>query len=92
MFRLHLGTFVVVNLALHAANWLAGGDWWAFWPLAAWGLVLGVHYLIDKSRRVDQRWVQERADDLRSKSYDASHMRSIAERYKVNGTEPPAKP
>jgi hypothetical protein len=81
VFRLHLGAFVVVNLALNAANWFAGGDWWAFWPLVVWGLVLGAHYLAYKSKRVDERWVKERTDDVRSKSYDRAHMDSIAARH-----------
>jgi len=81
VFRLHLWVFILGNAALNAANWLAGGDWWAFWPLAGWGLVLVAHYLIYKSRRVDQRWVEERTDDVRSKSYDRAHMDSIETRY-----------
>jgi hypothetical protein len=80
MFRLHLWAFVLVNLALNAANWFAGGDWWAFWPLVVWGLVLAGHYLAYKSKRVDERWVEERTDDVRSKSYDRAHMDSIEAR------------
>jgi len=91
VFRLHLWAFVLVNLALNAANWFMGGDWWAFWPLAIWGVVLAAHYLIDKSRRVDARWVEERTEEVRSKSYDASHIDSIARRYDVKDSEPPAK-
>jgi hypothetical protein len=43
--------------------------------------VLAVHYLVHKSRTVDESWVEERTADLRSKSYDASHIDRIAERY-----------
>jgi hypothetical protein len=49
-------------------------------PLAVWGVLLGVHYLVYKTRTVDESWVDERTADLRSKSYDASHIDSIAER------------
>ena len=80
-FRPHFWAFVVGNAALNAANWFSGDDWWAFWPLVVWGLLLGVHYLVYKSKRVDQRWVEERTDDVRSKSYDASHIDSIQTRY-----------
>lgn len=59
-------------------NWAFGGRWWSFWPLAAWGVVLAVHYLVRKSRTVDEAWADERAADLRSKSYDASHIDAIA--------------
>jgi len=81
VFRLHLWAFVLVNLALNAVNWHVGGDWWAFWPLAAWGLALLVHYLLYKSKRVSERWVEERTDDVRSKSYDRAHIDSIGTRY-----------
>lgn len=37
------------------------------------------HYLIYKARTVDERWAEERAADLHSKSYDASHIDRIAE-------------
>ena len=87
MFRLHLSAFILVNLALNAANWFVGGDWWAFWPLVVWGVVLVAHYLIYKSKRVDKRWVEERTDDVRSKSYDRAHIDSIEKRY----TEPEKK-
>lgn len=82
MFRWHLWTFVLANLALNAANWLAGGDWWAFWPLVAWGVALAVHYMIHKSRRASDRWVEERTEDVRSKSYDRAHIDSIETRFK----------
>lgn len=80
-FRLHAWTFLFVNLLLNAANWLLSTDWWAFWPLIGWGLVLGIHYLVYKSKRVDERWVEERTEDVRSKSYDRAHIDSIEKRY-----------
>ena len=72
--------------ALAGANWLSGGPWWFFWLLAPWGVVLAVHFLVYKARTVNERWAQERAADLRSKSYDASHIDSIAERYDAKTT------
>ena len=74
------------------ANWLTGGPWWFFWLLAPWGVALAVHFLVYKARTVNERWAQERAADLRSKSYDASHIDSIAERYEVKASGTPEKP
>jgi len=91
-FRLHGWAFVLANAALSGANWLTSGTWWAFWPLAAWSAVLAAHYLVHKSRSVDARWAEERAADLHSKSYDASHIDSIAERYEPKSPEPPQEP
>jgi len=76
-FRRHLAAFIVVNVALSAANIFLGDSWWAFWPLIIWGVGLGAHYLVYKSRRVDEAWVEERTEDVRSKSYDRAHMDTI---------------
>jgi hypothetical protein len=77
IFRRHFAAFLLVNLALTAANIATGAPWWAFWPLAAWSLPLTVHYLVYKTSTIDDAWVDERIDDLRSKSYDLSHIDDI---------------
>ena len=76
-FRRHAGVYAAVACALTAANGYTGAPWWSFWPLAAWGVVLAVHYLICKARSVDEAWVEERTADLHSKSYDAGHIDQI---------------
>jgi hypothetical protein len=57
----------------------------------AWGAALAVHALILRSRAVDEEWAEARAADLHSKSYDASHIDSIADRFKEDapGDAPP---
>jgi len=91
-FRLHIWAFVLGNAALSGANWLTSGTWWAFWPLAAWGVVLAVHYLVYKARAADERWAETRAADVHSKSYDASHIDSIAERYDIKPAQRENRP
>jgi hypothetical protein len=78
--------------ALATADFLTPGSWWSFWPIVLWAMAFAAHYLIYKARTVDDRWVEERAADLHSKSYDASHIDSIAERYDVKPAEPAEKP
>jgi hypothetical protein len=75
--RLHVWTFVAGFGILTGSNWATGGGWWSFWPLAVWSVALGVHYLVYKSRTVDEKWADERTADLRSKSYDAGHIDTI---------------
>jgi hypothetical protein len=79
-FRRHLLLFVAVNVVLHAINVYTGAPWWAFWPLVVWSMILLAHYLVYRARRVDERWVKERTEDVRSKSYDRAHIDSIAAR------------
>ena len=41
-FYIHLIVFICVNAGLVANNWATKTDWWAHWPLLAWGVgVLG---------------------------------------------------
>ena len=87
--RLHVGVYGAAACVLIALNRATGGGWWSFWPLAVWGVALGVHYMVYKTLSVDVRWVEERTADLRSKSYDASHIADIAER--TRDTAPPPR-
>jgi hypothetical protein len=90
--RIHAWVFAAGVLCLGGANWLTGGDRWSFWPMLIWSLALAAHYFVSKARTVDEPWVEERAADLHSKSYDAHHIDSIAERYDGKKGEPPANP
>ena len=65
--------------ALALADFLTPGSWWSFWPIALWTAAFGGHYLVYKSRTVDESWAEERTADLHSKSYDAHHIDRIAE-------------
>jgi len=88
-FRRHLAAYLVVNIGLTAINIADGAPWWAFWPFAIWSMVLMVHYLVYKTATVDDAWVDERVEDLRSKSYDLSHIDDIAR--KPGGAAPERK-
>lgn len=77
MFRRHLIAFVLVNALLTGVNIFQGPPWWAFWPLIVWGLALMLHFLVHRSSSVSESWVEERTQDLRSKSYDAGHIDDI---------------
>jgi len=78
-FRRHRLAFILVNAALAAANLATGAPWWAFWPLVLWSIALMIHYLVYRSARVDDTWVEERVLDLQAKSYDLGHMQAIRE-------------
>ncbi len=82
--RWHAAIYVAGACALIAANWFTGGAWWSFWPLGAWGVMLAIHYLVYKTRSVDEAWVEERTANLHSKSYDAHHIDRIAEDHENN--------
>jgi hypothetical protein len=77
-FRVHARVFTAGVAVLTLANWLSGSPWWSFWPIAAWSIVFGVHYLVYKARTTDERWAEERTAELHSKSYDVSHIDRIS--------------
>lgn len=94
-FRRHFAAFLIVNLALTGANLALGAPWWAFWPLAVWGVPLVVHYLIYKTSTIDDAWVEERTAELHGKSYDFSHIADIQRKPTPEGSartldDPPA--
>ena len=80
-FAWHLRLFLTANVALGLVNWLTGGPWWALWPLLATGLLLAVHYLFYRAAAADERWVEERVQELNLKSYDRSHIEDLKARH-----------
>lgn len=80
-FPWHLRVFLAVNVALTVVNAFTGGYWWAFWPLLATGFLLGMHYLFYKAVAVDERWVEERVEEVNLKSYDRGHIEDLKARY-----------
>lgn len=45
-FYLHLGFYLVVNLALFLTNIYLGGAFWFFYPLIGWGMAVILHALV----------------------------------------------
>lgn len=84
-FRWHVWFFATINVALTAINIATGPPWWALWPLLATGLAFGLHYILFKTFTVDERWVDQRVNDLTIKSYDRSHIEDIRGRQQQNG-------
>jgi hypothetical protein len=71
-FLVYLGTALAMFALAAATGWR-----WMWWPMLVWGIVLLVHYLVYKTRTVDERWVDERTEELHLKSYDRDHIQSI---------------
>ncbi len=80
VFRIHATLFGVIIGGLTIWNIIEGERWWSFWPTVGWGTVLAVHFFFTKSACIDDRWVEEREDELRMRSYDLSHIADLEER------------
>jgi len=77
--KIFAGAFVLVV----AANLGLGAGLPLFWPLAAWSVVLALHFFIASALDIDEGWAADRADDLRHKSYDFDHIRDIQSRIRA---------
>jgi hypothetical protein len=84
-FPWHAQAFLGANLLLCLSNYLSGPPWWAVWPLMVSAIFLALHYLFYKAVTVDDRWAEERVEELNLKSYDRSHIEDLKARYDTNG-------
>ena len=86
-FRYHVVAYLAGNALLYGLNKLTSDYIWSFWPFFFWSLLLACHFFLVRSIRADDRWAEERALQLRAKSYDVDHIRSIERSYR-DGTMP----
>ncbi len=77
--HLHLVAYVTGVIGFFISDYLTPGPLWFHWPVMAWGVVMGVHFLYCKTLQLagDEAWADERAADIRGKSYDLGHIRAI---------------
>ncbi len=54
-------------------------EWWFFWPLLIWTLILFLHFIVIRTIFVDEKWVDERTDQLADNAFDFGHIETIRE-------------
>lgn len=79
-FPRHFRIFLGVVLVAIMANAAFGLGLPLFWPIGAWTVLLAIHYLVASTLSVEQDWVDEKAEDLRMRSYDFGHIDEIRDR------------
>lgn len=79
-FRLHFAVYLAAGLGFLALAAATGWRWMS-WLMLVWGILLLVHYLVYKTRTVDERWVDQRTEELHLKSYDRDHIQNIRSRH-----------
>ena len=84
-FRPHFLVYLATGLGMFALA-AATGWRWMTWVMLVWGIVLLVHYLVYKTRTVDERWVEERTEELHLKSYDRDHIQNIRSQHGSDDT------
>ena len=80
-FPRHLLLYGSLTLLMLIAE-LIGGNWWRFWPMMIWTMLLSIHYFIASTLAIDEDWAAEKATDVRTRSYDFDHIYNIDKRFK----------
>jgi|GEM_PF-264317 len=100
-FRRNFWAFIGVTAAVIVLNVGLDAGMPLFWPLAAWSVVVAIHYFIASAADVDEEWVDDRATEIRMRSYDFGHIGEIKQRaaeredaltHRLERDEPPNKP
>ena len=79
-FRRHAAAYVASTLVLSALQILTTGNWWNFWIMVPWSILLAVHFFVASSLDADDEWATDRVLDLQTSSYDFDHIGSIEKR------------
>ena len=79
----HRIAFVVLGGCLTTVDVFLGDGWNTFAPMLAWGVLLGLHYLLAQSFAMDDERAERRTEDLRLRAYDQGHIDDIGGRHDV---------
>ena len=79
-FPLHFKIFVGALALTLIANLGLGAGLPLFWLFAAWAVGLAIHFFVASSMDVNEAWIDDKAEELRSRSYDFDHIRDIRDR------------
>jgi len=66
-FYIHLGLFVIVNLALFAINMITNPDQlWFYWPLLGWGAGVAIHafVFVTEGKLLGPEWEDRKIREL----------------------------
>jgi hypothetical protein len=80
-FYQHLASYTVVNLALFIMSMADGGSLWFFYPLAGWGIGLGMHAF--KTFAAGQNWEERKLQELTGWSTTQEELEQLRERTEV---------
>ena len=79
-FRRHVTAYIASSLVLIALEIPTTGNWWNFWIMVPWGILLAGHYFVASALDADEEWATDRVLDLQTSSYDFDHIGSIEKR------------
>lgn len=75
-FRGHIVIYMASAVSILMASY---GSYRTSWFLIAWTVLIGVHFLVIKTLTVNDDWGENRAYDLRQKTYDHKHIAQIVD-------------
>jgi len=84
-FPKHLVIFMSASIILLVAD-ILNGNWWRFWPMMIWSILLAIHYFFASTLAINEDWAGEKATDVRVRAYDYDHIYSIDKRHQQTVT------
>jgi len=79
----HRIAFLGLGGCLTLADVFLGDGWNTFAPMLAWGMVVGLHFILARSLAMDDELVERRTEDLRLRAYDQGHIDDIGGRHDI---------
>ena len=76
----HWIAFASVGGCATVADVFLGDGWNTFGPVLAWGMLLGLHFILAQSLAMDEETADRRTEDLRLRAYDQGHIDDIGGR------------
>ena len=79
----HWVAFAAIGGSATVADVFLGDGWNTFAPVLAWGMLLGLHFILAQSLAMDDETADRRSEDLRLRAYDQGHIDDIGGRRDV---------
>ena len=79
----HRIAFFALGGCVTVADVFLGDGWNTFAPMLAWGMFVGLHYILAQSFAMDDEKAERRTEDLRLRAYDQGHIDDIGGRHDV---------
>ena len=79
----HRLVFAAVAGCATVADVFLGEGWNTFAPVLAWGMLLGLHFILVQSLAMDEESAERHTEGLRLRAYDQGHIDDIGGRHDV---------
>lgn len=76
-YRWHQSAFLVGIAGMLVVDFFFLDGWMTFWPMVAWSMIFGIHFMVFRSQSVDEEWVRERIIFEVYRPWDHGHVDEV---------------